>query len=183
MKTKMRMMKNNSHFYKTAGTVMSLLGFILILIPLVSSLFLVVPRIFGIKEYTVITPSMEPTIPVGSIVLVKPTDFEEIRVGDVISYTALHHSDVVVTHRVTEIDPDAGTITTKGDANEGNDINPVEKWQIIGVVIYSLPGAGQVLQYAATLPGIALIVMMFVAGTILTSAGSRFSGERKKSRD
>ena len=161
---------------------MSLLGFILILIPLVSSLFLVVPRIFGIKEYTVITPSMEPTIPVGCIVLVKPTDFEEIRVGDVISYTALHHSDVVVTHRVTEIDPDAGTITTKGDANKGNDINPVEKWQIIGVVVFSLPGAGQALRYAATLPGIALIAMMFIAGTVLTSVGNGLSGDEKKNK-
>ena len=159
---------------------MSLLGFILILIPLAASLLLIVPRLLGMQEFTVITGSMEPTIPTGSIVLVKPVAFSEIETGDIISYRSKYHSDVVVTHRVTEIDREKRQLTTKGDANEAQDVNPVTGDQVIGVVIYSLPGGGMLLDRIVSLPGLVLILMMFVSGTVLTSAGSRLSEDRKR---
>ena len=159
---------------------MSLLGFILILIPLVGSLFLIVPRIMGISEYTVITPSMEPMIPVGSIVLVKPIEFDEIKEGDIVSYYSKNHSDVVVTHRVASIDIDSGKLITKGDANNSADVNPVTKQQVIGVVIYSLPKAGLYLQNVVSVQGLFLILAMFISGSLLTSVGERLVKDTKK---
>ena len=159
---------------------MSLLGFILILIPLVASLCLIVPRLFGLQEFTVITGSMEPTIPVGSIVVVKPADIDGIKEGDIISYRSKYHSEVVVTHRVTEVDREAGKVTTKGDANDIEDVNPVYMNQVIGVVIYCLPRAGVFLDYIVSVPGIVLILTMFISGTILTSVGGRLREDKKK---
>lgn len=176
-------MRNNTHLYKIAGTAMSLLGFILILIPLVGSLFLIVPRIIGISEYTVITPSMEPTIPVGSIVLVKPIEFDEIKEGDIISYYSKNHSDVVVTHRVASIDADSGKLITKGDANNSADVNPVSKEQMIGIVIYSLPKAGIYLQNVVSVQGLLLILAMFISGSLLTSVGERLVKDTKKHKE
>lgn len=174
-------MRNKTHLlYKIAGTVMSLLGFILIMIPLVGSLFLIVPRVIGINEYTVITPSMEPTIPVGSIVLVKPIEFDEIKEGDIVSYYSKNHSDVVVTHRVVSIETDSGKLITKGDANNSADVNPVSKQQIIGVVIYSLPKTGIYLQNIVSVQGLLLVLAMFISGSLLTSVGERLVKDNKK---
>ena len=159
---------------------MSLLGFILILIPLVASLCLIVPRLFGLQEFTVITGSMEPTIPVGSIVVVKPADIDGIKEGDIISYRSKYHSEVVVTHRVTEVDREARKVTTKGDANDIEDVNPVYMNQVIGVVFYCLPRAGVFLDYIVSVPGIVLILTMFISGTILTSVGGRLREDKKK---
>ena len=56
---------------------------IVVLIILVGILF--VPRFFGYQNFAVISGSMEPNMPVGSIVYAHPEDFENIKVNDVIS--------------------------------------------------------------------------------------------------
>jgi signal peptidase I len=45
-----------------------------------------VPRIAGATPYTILAGSMMPDIPPGTIIAVKPTPFDQIRQGDVISY-------------------------------------------------------------------------------------------------
>ena len=72
---------------------------------------------------------MEPTIPVGSIVYVKPVDFSEISEGDIISFES---GASVVTHRVESIDKEQMLITTKGDANETVDFSPVAYTNVLG---------------------------------------------------
>ncbi|MBR0342169.1 MAG: signal peptidase I [Oscillospiraceae bacterium] len=175
----MRKSNTNTYLYKTAGTVMSLLGFILIFVPLIASLFLIVPRILGFHEFTVISGSMEPTIPVGSMILVKPADIDDIKEGDIISYYTKFHSDVVVTHRVSEVDRENGKLTTKGDANDMEDVNTVSISQVIGVVVFCLPNAGIFLGRIISVPGIVLILTMFISGFILTTVGEKIRDDKK----
>lgn len=92
-----------------------------------TALFLAVglgPHTGAYRTLTVLTGSMAPTIPAGSVVFVRPIAPADIAVGDVLTYNIPVDDQRVVTHRVTDI-VEAGatpTVVTKGDAVE--DVDP-----------------------------------------------------------
>lgn len=57
-----------------------------------------VPRAFGYTPYTVLSGSMEPELPVGSMVFVHQVDPTDIAVGD--NATFYRSDGAVVTHQV-----------------------------------------------------------------------------------
>ena len=76
------------------------------------------PSVFGYKYFTVLTGSMEPTINVGDLVIVKESSYA---INDIISYK---DGNSVVTHRIIDYSTqDNGEIfyTTKGDNNNAED--------------------------------------------------------------
>ena len=111
---------------------------------------LAAPRLAGIKTYVVISGSMEPAIPVGNMVYSKEVDPATLETGDVIvfySSNALQGGtdagDVIpITNRVVSNDIAAQEITTKGDANEQNDISKVIYMNVEGKVIFHVPHLG-----------------------------------------
>src|SRR3546814_8282824 len=70
----------------------------------VAMLTVFIPKATGSTSLTVLTGSMSPAIPPGSIVLVKPTDPSTIEAGEVITYQAEPGKAAYVTHRVVEVD-------------------------------------------------------------------------------
>lgn len=94
---------------------------ILILIIVLLLVIFFIPQCLGYQPYNIQTGSMTPKYPVGSMIYVKSVPFEEISVGDVITYRTAVDSGWVVTHRVTEIDTVTQTIVTQGDANNTED--------------------------------------------------------------
>lgn len=78
------------------------------------------PHSGAYRPVTVLTQSMQPTMPAGSVVFVTPIDAGTVRVGDVITYRIPVEDRRVVTHRVVEIvDPGpAPVVRTKGDATD-----------------------------------------------------------------
>ncbi len=129
---------------------------VLILIPTVSRLFGVQnPKIFGFMMANVSSGSMEPTFYKGdSIITHEQDDYE---VGDIILFVGADGWNV--THRIVEENAD-GTYTTKGDNNNSNDTNPVQKSQIEGKVVAILPGMGFVVSELQGGWGIALIILL-----------------------
>lgn len=135
------------------------------------------PRLSGATPYTVLTGSMRPAYPPGTLVVVKPVDPDRIRVGDVVTYQLESGRPAVATHRVTEITHNlAGEtrFTTQGDANESADAAQVCPAQVRGKVWYSVPYLGYVndaitasqRQWAVLIVAIGLIgyaAAMFVA--------------------
>lgn len=99
-----------------------------------------VPSLFGFSMLTVLTGSMEPTLPESSLILVRQTDPSQIREGDIITfYTSIAGYDGVVnTHRVTEVTSDEGSIAfrTQGDANPLVDSSLVHGEQVVGSVFF-----------------------------------------------
>lgn len=81
------------------------------------------PHTGAYRPVTVLTQSMKPTMPAGSVVLVAPTDPAAVRVGDVITYRIPVQDRRVVTHRVVEIVEGgaAPVVRTKGDATDTAD--------------------------------------------------------------
>ena len=104
-----------------------------------------IPRLFGINEFNVLTGSMQPTYPVGSLVFVQPKDPSTIRPGEVV--TCIVSEDLeMVTHRVMTNNYDDKTLTTKGDANQASD-SPNLYENVVGVVVFSLPYVGGIVDY------------------------------------
>jgi signal peptidase len=109
----------------------------------------VVPRIAGGTPYSVLTGSMQPELPPGTLVVVRPTVIDEIAIGDVITYQLESGKRTVVTHRVVGIGVDVEgdrVLQTQGDANEKFDPNPVREVQIKGELWYSVPQLGRLHQ-------------------------------------
>lgn len=132
---------------------------------LVAAVFvvLVVPRIFGIVPRVVMSGSMEPTIMTGSVCLVNENvDPDSLEVGDVVAFTLVSGKEV--THRI--IQKDATTFRTKGDNNEDPDISPINRDQVVGETIASIPYLGYLIVGLKTPQGI-IIAVTFLAIFIL----------------
>jgi signal peptidase len=111
------------------------------------ALVVLVPRLAGATPYTVLTGSMEPTMPPGTLIVVKPVDPEGIGVGTVITYQVKSREPMVVTHRVVTqgIDDDGKPVfETQGDANKVPDAAWVRPVQIKGEKWYAVPYLGYV---------------------------------------
>lgn len=105
---------------------------------LLLALINLLPRLFGIRPFVVLSGSMEPEIPTGGVIFVDtniPPD--QIHVGDIITYAL---DDTTVTHRV--IAETVTSVTAKGDANEQADFSPVSRDQILGRVLFDIPHLG-----------------------------------------
>lgn len=106
-----------------------------------------VPRVAGATPYTVLTGSMRPALPEGTLVVVKPVGAEEVSTGDVVTYQLESGEPTVVTHRVTAVGTDlTGEVrfTTQGDANDTPDAESVGPVQVRGEVWYAVPYLGHV---------------------------------------
>ena len=88
-------------------------------------------NIFGYTYFEVATGSMEPTIDVGDIIVVKITN--DVNVNDII---VCKDNKSFVTHRLLNIQEDK--FITKGDANNTED-EPMDKANLIGKVIKIIP--------------------------------------------
>ena len=95
----------------------------------------------GHQVYVVRGASMQPAIPLGSLVVVHPVDPAAVHVGEVVTFRL--PQGTIVTHRVLAISDHGGlTFQTKGDASDTPDPTPVPASAIVGGVEYTVPGAG-----------------------------------------
>lgn len=113
---------------KKIVTVLSWLVLGVILIYVLTAL----PMLGGYRPIVVLSGSMEPAYPVGSLTYYRACPFEQIKVGDAITFQA---EDSFVTHRVTEKQELSRTFTTKGDNNETEDVNPVLETDVVGKTV------------------------------------------------
>ncbi len=120
---------------------------------------------FGVRFMAVKTPSMEPELPVGCLVAVKQVEFDEINIGDDITYV-FDNSSTTVTHRVIDID-EKGYITTKGLSNNTADA-PISYDNVVGKVIFSVNYVGKWFMLLTTTSG-KIIVVSIVAVIMLIS--------------
>lgn len=131
----------------------SALGTLLLILLIVFCIPLTVPKLFGYELYTVISGSMEPEIPVGSLVCIQAADPADAQAGDVIAFYGAKDSAAIVTHRVVENHVVMGEIITKGDANQTNDMNPVDYSNFIGIVEMTIPKLGLAAQILTSFEG------------------------------
>lgn len=111
------------------------------------------PQIFGYSMFRVMSGSMEPTLPVDSMVLVKHTEASEVAVDDVISFYSQDPQldGMVNTHRVIEVnrENEKYSFVTKGDANYIADTVPVSEADLIGKVVFTSLFLGRMVRLMA----------------------------------
>ena len=113
----------------------------------VIALAVVVPRFGGATPYTVLTGSMRPGMPPGTLVVVRPVEPAEISTGTVVTYQLKSGEPTVVTHRVISQGINGRgefVFRTQGDANTVPDGAWVHPVQIVGERWYSVPYLGHV---------------------------------------
>lgn len=146
-----------------------LANIILVFLMLVGILIVVtfLPIKNNYKIYAVKSGSMSPTIKVGSLIVVQPTN--EYKAGDIISFHSemLKNDADVITHRISSVEAknNLTLYTTKGDANEASDTKQIIKDQIIGKYRFKIPLIGYLLSFIKTATGLILIII--IPGTII----------------
>jgi len=102
------------------------------------AIFMVVPEIFGLHPYIVLSGSMEPKVPVGSVVYVRKIK-ENPKINDIVAFQLENGEEVL--HRIIEQKED-GTYITKGDANNTIDGVKLKKDNITGIYAMHIPQIG-----------------------------------------
>ena len=120
----------------------NIVGTFILLSVIITCLPAAVPRLLGYEVYNVVSGSMQPEIPVGSLILVKPTAPETVSEGAVIAF---QREESVIAHRVMKNKVVEGEFTTKGDANAKEDMNAVPYAALIGEVAFHCPLIGELL--------------------------------------
>ena len=125
-----------------------------------------VPQVAGYQMYIVLSGSMSPEFDTGSLAFVRETEPEQLVVGDVITFRNPNNPESLTTHRVVEIQRDDGLrFITRGDANNVNDPNPVPAENVVGMVTFTVPYVGYLLNFVQTTQG--LILLIFVPGVLI----------------
>ena len=160
----------------------------LLLATLIIAFFVVaLPALVGGQALTVLTNSMSPSMPPGTLVVVRPTPFDEIAPGDIITYQILSGQPEVVTHRVQQrLVASDGTVSfiTRGDNNNTADAAPVHEVQVRGTVWYTVPLLGWVNNAltgqtrALVVPLLALACFVYAGYAFISAAVSRRRARR-----
>jgi len=168
-------MKNNSdRFHKKSGRVLpalcQTLGILLLVGVILTAIPLSLPRLLGYEIYNVISPSMEPVMPEGTLIYTKQLPPEEVKENDIIAFLS---QGSVVTHRVVRNRFVEGDFITKGDANEANDPEPVSYGALIGRKEFQIPILGNLLSAYSSLMGKIYIALLALSGYLLTILAGR----------
>lgn len=155
------------------GRVCSITGTVLIVAVIILCSLLVLPGIFGFHMYHVISGSMEPAVPVGSLLYVRGGQPEEVEEDRIIAFYSSSEDGGVITHRVVKNNVVSGTFVTKGDANEKEDPTLTAYADYIGEVVLTVPYMGKLLTLLTSLYGKISAGCMIGIGVVLNLIGGR----------
>lgn len=136
-----------------------------------------VPNFMGYSVFRVMTGSMEPTLKVNTLIIVKRTDISDIKTGDIITFYSEDPSlkGQINTHRVVraEIQNGETVLYTKGDANLIDDKYGTREKDLIGRMVFSSFLLGTVVRLAANpivfIPVIILPLLIMLVTNIMRS--------------
>lgn len=98
--------------------------------------------VFPIYPSVIATGSMEPMIKPGDVILVKKTDSNDFKIGDVIQF---RRDNILISHRIIDIKEnkiEEKSYRTKGDNNSAPDSELVKPELIKGKIIKVIPKVG-----------------------------------------
>ena len=117
------------------------------------------------RFYSVLTSSMESVYPKGSLIIVAKTDPDRLVIGNDITF----HTGATdtITHRIVDVIEDYNgsgqrAFQTKGVNNQSADESRVQVNDVVGKVIFFVPGLGSFLYQLGD--NLHLIVIFFIAG-------------------
>lgn len=137
-----------------------------------------IPKFTDYDGYYASSDSMSPAINKGDLVFTKKVTFEEISVGDVLTFTK-EGSEKWFSHRVVEINTQEKSFRTKGDHNNVQDPGYTSFDAVVGRVEKKIPLIGfipMVLSFTWGKVILAVIYVLYIAVEVENTA----SKKRKK---
>ncbi len=170
----------------TVKKVWNVVSTVLVALVVLLALLLVGARVFGLRVYTVLSGSMEPTYHTGSLIYVRKVDPYTIQEGQPITF--MLDQNTIATHRVVGIVQDEEDATvirfrTKGDANEAEDGSLVHYRNVIGTPVFSIPYLGYVAHYIQHPPGMYVAISAGAVLLLLVFLPDIFGDDDAKEKD
>jgi signal peptidase len=138
-------------------------------------------KLLGYDSYVIYSGSMGPTVKVGSLLLTRPVDVEDLQVGDVITYRS-PGNHTTLTHRIVGMRQQDGEwiFETKGDASLEPDPREVILRSQVSKMVFDIPYLGYVVDFAKSTLGIVLLLLVPAAGLLLMQAGKMCKGRARR---
>ncbi|MEM2233425.1 MAG: signal peptidase I [Nitrososphaerota archaeon] len=131
---------------------------LVLILVIASAVLLTTQSLPGLMLLHVVSGSMEPNVPIGSIVLLARGD--KPSVGDVAAYLLeVQGRRYVILHRVTGVTED-GRYVFSADAGDPYGTDLVEPERVLGRMLIAIPYLGYVVPYAPVLVGLALLLSL-----------------------
>lgn len=174
----------------TAKKVWNITTSILVGLVVLVAIALVGVRLVGITPYTILSGSMEPNYPTGSLIYVKEANTSELEAGEVITF--MMDEDTIATHRIVNVvpdeeDPSTLRFETQGDANEHPDSTLVHWKNVIGTPVFCIPYLGYFVSYIQSPPGLyigicagAFILLLFFLPDLFGSDDEEKAEKQRK---
>jgi signal peptidase len=143
----------------------------------------------GWQVSAVVSGSMEPELRVGSLVVTRPVEPEELEAGDIITFRAVSGSETTITHRIVDIGHNSPLyFRTKGDACDKPDPFAVSSQNLIGKVGLHIPYCGYLVEFLKTPPGFVfsivipgiLVLVLYIVSVWRALAGRNKQGVSDK---
>jgi len=140
----------------------------IIFIFLVVILYLGIPYAFGCEKpfMVVVSRSMEPTIHVNDLIVIRGVKISDVKIGDIIVFKSPINPDMYIVHRVVNIVNKNGQLLlkTKGDNNPLPDPWLIGEENLIGEVVLIIPYIGVMARILIENPAlkITLITMIII---------------------
>jgi signal peptidase len=162
-----------------------------IYVAIIAAIF-VLPRAFGLMPYVVLSGSMEPSIPTGSVAFIDQKD-RDVEVGDVVTYRVGKEASIetgagsfasaeegtLVTHRIVRM-AETGNYITKGDANEVEDVVELNPVQIVGTYKFNIPRLGSLMLRLGTRTITMILIALIVLNIVTSLLSWAWEDEEKK---
>lgn len=121
-----------------------------------------IPSIMGYTYLNVLSNSMEPEFSANDLVIGKKvSDSSILQVGDVVTF---RDRQMLVTHRITEINNEDGLIYTKGDANAAADFEGRKPEDAVSIYSIAIPKIGAIISkfHNFTFLGLVWLIFMYL---------------------
>ena len=124
------------------------------------------PSIFGIKTFCIISGSMEPTLQINDIIIIKEVSKNEISEEDIITFKA---NEETITHRVKKIEKYGDEIIyiTQGDANNIEDENKISFENVEGKYICRIPKVGKIVLVLKNRNTLTIVLALLISSYII----------------
>ena len=138
-------------------------------------------HILGIYMFNIVSESMEPTLEINDVVVVKTCEATQLQKGDIITF---QQDGRIISHRILDITKDKKIIKfrTKGDNNEIPDSDLISEGQVYGKVLFSIKKIGKIISYIQNIRGLINIVFFVIIVYILVSLRDKQKNTRKMKR-
>ena len=146
-----------------------------------------IPVFFGYSFSIVMTPSMEPDIMVGELLIVKTFDIEDVEEGDVVVFTGLsgNIAGERIVHRVVEkgTDEDGVYLITQGVNNPVPDADKVRRSNFVGISAGHSLFLGKAVTFLFRAESILFILLLAILTVIMVKQIKGIAAAVKEDKD